>query len=380
MRFPIARELVFAYLVFGVNLLAHRDGAAQTFQPEDREHIETKIQRFMTEFDVPGLSIALSKDGQLVLVRGFGFADKAKETPVTPAHRFRIASVSKPITSIAIHTLIDEGKLAYDDEVFGPGSILGNDFGRPEISRESDEITLEHLLTHTVGGWGNRRRDPMFLRPELGHQELIKWTIANQSLKDPPGSRYGYSNFGYCVLGRIIEKVTGESYRDYVKRKISDPIGATSLEIAGNLLEDRLEDEVIYYGDGGENPYGFNAARLDAHGGWIATPTDLVRLALHYDGFSSPEDRLTPSVLKGMVSPSRANENYAKGWSVNLSDNWWHSGSLPGTGAILVRASSGYCWAVLVNTRSKKQGFFAALDQLPWEIIRGIKHWPTSAE
>ncbi|MEL6106807.1 MAG: serine hydrolase domain-containing protein [Planctomycetota bacterium] len=381
MSLPNDRRLWFACLLFivfafGIHPFAIHACPAQTSQAEDREHIESTIRRFMTEFDVPGLSIAMSKDGRLVLARGFGFADKANETPMTANHRFRIASVSKPITSIAIHTLIQEGKLKYDDKVFGPDSLLGDDFGQPDPSSSLDEITLEHLLTHTVGSWGNRRNDPMFLWPQLDHRELITWTIANQPLQVAPGSKYAYSNFGYCLAGRFIEKATGETYRDYVKRKIGDPIGATSLEIAGNRLSDRLKDEVLYYGDGDENPYGFNASRLDAHGGWVASPTDLVRLALHYDGFSSPSDRLTSAVLEGMVSPSQANANYAKGWNVNRFNNWWHMGSLPGTGAILVRASNGHCWAVLVNTRSKKEGFFSALDKLPWKILRGVKNWP----
>lgn len=153
-------------------------------------------------------------------------------------------------------------------------------------------------------------------------------------------------------------------------------MGATSLEIAGNTIADRLKDEVAYYGVDGQNPYGVNASRMDAHGGWVATPTDLLRIAVLYDGFPQPQDRLRPEVLAQMVAASSANENYAKGWSVNRHHNWWHTGSLPGTGAILVRASNGHCWAVLVNTRSTKPGFFKALDQLPWKIVRGVKRWP----
>ena len=367
--------LILIALLGGMVLSRH--ALAQTMSLEDQHHIESTIDHFMQDFDVPGLSIAVSKEGQLVLNRGFGYVDKANKIPVTPEHRFRIASLSKPITSVAIHRLIQEGKLSYDAKVFGPDSLLGDGSELASQAGKLSDITVEHLLTHTVGAWGNKKDDPMFLQQELGHQELIDWTLRHQPLELSSGETYAYSNFGYCLLGRVIEKVSGKPYREFVKQDVLDPIGATSFEIAGDTLQDRLSNEVIYYGDAGQNPYGMNAARMDAHGGWVATAEHLVQFAMHCDGFPNPRDQLSPKILRQMVTPSEANENYAKGWSINRFDNWWHTGSLPGTGAILVRASNGHCWAVLVNTRSTKPGFFKALDKLPWEIVRGVKSWQT---
>ncbi|MEO1528830.1 MAG: serine hydrolase domain-containing protein [Planctomycetota bacterium] len=157
----------------------------------------------MDDFDVPGLSVAISKGGRLVLARGFGVADQETGEAVTPRHRFRIASLSKPITSIAIHTLIQQRKLNYDSKVFGPESLLGAEYEAPE---DLHDITLEHLLTHTAGAWDNKNNDPMFMQSHMDHRELIAWTIQNQPLETTPGSNYAYSNFGYCLLGRIIEK------------------------------------------------------------------------------------------------------------------------------------------------------------------------------
>ena len=115
---------------------------------------------------------------------------------------------------------------------------------------------------------------------------------------------------------------------------------------------------------------------MDSHGGWIATPADLVRFASHVDGFDSRRDILKPETIRRMTSASIANANYARGWSVNAQGHWWHGGDLPGTSAILVRTSSRFCWAALTNTR--REGSPEALDDMVWEMARKVKAWRTA--
>lgn len=110
---------------------------------------------FMRQYAVPGLSMAIGHAGALVYEEAFGFADLERQEPASPVHPVRIASVSKPITSVAIFSLLEESRLRLSDKVFGPGAILGTDFGRPPPL--VGEITVEHLLTHTEGGWSNDR-------------------------------------------------------------------------------------------------------------------------------------------------------------------------------------------------------------------------------
>ena len=116
--------------------------------------------------------------------------------------------------------------------------------------------------------------------------------------------------------------------------------------------------------------------RMDSHGGWLATATDLVRFAVHVDGYATKPDILDSASIAAMTTPSTANSGYAKGWAVNQSNNWWHIGSLPGTGTILVRTSGGFCWAVLLNTRVNNDAFFSALDSLMWKVNGEVKDWP----
>jgi CubicO group peptidase (beta-lactamase class C family) len=152
-----------------------------------------------------------------------GLADRERNEAVTPAYLFRIASLTKMITSAAIFTLVEQNRLRLSDEVIGPGAILGTDYGQPPYSAGIAEITVEQLLTHTCGGWTNDGRDPMFTHPAMNHAEQITWTLASRPLDHPPGKHFAYSNFGYCILGRVIEKLTSQPYPDFVRTAVLSP-------------------------------------------------------------------------------------------------------------------------------------------------------------
>jgi hypothetical protein len=271
---------------------------------------------------VPALSVAIGQAGRLLYEAAFGWADREQREAASQQHLFRIASVAKPITSVAIFSLIEAGRIRLNDRVFGPGAITGIDYGRPPYHPNIEEITLEHLLTHTGGGWSNERTDPMFMNGGTNHAELIEWTLHNRPLDHPP----------------------------------------------------RRTQEVKYYGQG-DNPYGMNIARMDSHGGWIARPADLVQLFMHVSGFSPPANILKPQTIQTMTTGSSANAGYAKGWAVNKAPNWWHNGSLPGTSSIAVRTHSGFCWAAFTNTRRNNSALDGDLDGLIWAMAKQVKVW-----
>ena len=340
-------------------------------QPE-QQAIANIVREFMERFGVPGMTVAIAAHGKFVLDQGFGVADRTANEPVTPRHLFRIASVSKPFTSAAIFSLVEQGKLRLEDFVFGENGRLGFDFGR-DVPDAVKEITVAHLLTHTCGGWSNKKDDPMFQHPAMKHAELIEWTLKNQPLTGKRGAAYAYSNFGYCILGRLIEKLTGLPYAQAVQREVLAKCGITTMRIGGNTHLERAPNEVAYVAGGGGNPYGMNVARMDSHGGWIATAGDLVQFAMRVDGFPNPPDILRAESLKTMTTPSAASAGYACGWAVNKVPNWWHGGSLPGTSSIMVRTASGLCWAALVNIRA--DGIGGALDETMWKIAKAVPEW-----
>jgi CubicO group peptidase (beta-lactamase class C family) len=348
---------------------------APSAKPTERESpaINTVAREFMEKFKVPGLSIAIARHGEFVHQQGFGFADMEARTPVTPDHTFRIASISKPVTSATVFALIEQGRLRLDDRVFGERGLLRFDYGK-NLPGRVEEITVRHLLTHTCGGWGNKKNDPMFRDPKLSQREIIEWTLNNVPLEHAPGTSYAYSNFDYCVLGRLLEKVARMPYPQLAQLQVLTKCGINSMRIAGNTLAERTKSEVVYYSPtSGGNPYGMNVPRMDAHGGWIATASDLVRFALGVDGMSTTRNILKPETIRTMTTPWKENAGYACGWSVNRIPNWWHGGSLPGTSTILVRTASGLCWAALTNTRTEE--ISSALDRMMWRMVRSVPAW-----
>ena len=253
------------------------------------------VHPFMQKFKIPGLSLAIAVNGKLKITGGFGFADKEAKSLVKPTHRFRVASVSKPLTSTAVMKLVESGKLSLDERVFGIDGILKRFSldqlaGEPEQRKRIRSITVRHLLEHACGGWGNREGDPMFTRAaiQLDHDGLIQWTLNHRPLQHTPGTNYQYSNFGYCLVGRIIEQRTGMNYQAAVQSLVLTPAGVKSMQIGGDTLADRAEGEVKYYGQN-EDPYhqvmrvsrmdaprrldfnGFGPGALAGSRGWIQT-------------------------------------------------------------------------------------------------------------
>ena len=397
--------LIAILLVYGWQDVTPNKTFAQTglFVPE-MTNVDKVFSNFMDDWNIPGGSIAIVKDGRLVYARGFGYADKESRELVQPDHLFRIASIAKPITAIAIMKLIDDGVINVDAKVFGHDGILNGPDYRTMIDSRVKDITVRHLLQHT-SGWGfiNGNQDPMFsnehiaqrmgMIPPVGPGTIIKFMLRKQRLNYEPGTNYFYSNFGYCILGRIIEQISGKSYENYVKTKILNPLGISEMQLAQNLYENKAPNEVKYYdfpsaplvntvyraGERVPFPYGgFNIEAMDSHGGWIASATDLVRLLVAVDGFDPKPDILNQTSIQLMTTPSAANSYYSMGWAVNPWGNWWHIGDLPGTSSILVRTNQELGWAVLFNTRpSNLQNFLGQMDNMVWRAIDKIDKWPT---
>lgn len=364
------KVLILIFLFFSLPIYADNGFSINVFEDEaDKQFIDQSINQFMQRYDIPGLSIAIARQDEILFAKGYGFADTDKKVPVNIIHKFRIASLSKPITSVAIMKLREEGKLKLDDKVFGKGGILHSRF--PTKNKLLHQITIRHLLEHTAGkNWTNDGGDPMFQDYTLSQANLIRKTLKENPITSPPGNSYAYSNFGYCLLGRVIEELSGIPYESYVRKTIFKGVGANSFSI-GNKKPSKAITQVRYFSDTDWSPYSFPVKRMDSHGGWISNAIDLVKFIMSVDGRG--KDILSEESIKTMTTPSRHNPNYALGWNVNQYNNWWHVGLLPGTASIMVRTNHGYSWAVLLNKRSEDSSFALELDKLTWNIIGGIK-------
>lgn len=176
----------------------------------------------MSTYHVPGGQLAITYKGRLVYNRGFGFANTATQDSVYPNSIFRIASVSKTITSIACMKLFEQGLLDLNAKVFGADGILNDAQYQNILDPRLKNITVRMLLQHS-GGWNRDiSGDPMFnafnIATTMGVASppspnvVIEYMLAYKMLDFTPGSQYQYSNFGYNILGRVIEKITGLPY------------------------------------------------------------------------------------------------------------------------------------------------------------------------
>lgn len=380
---------------------------------------DAQVQQILSNYNIPGATVAISKDGKIVYMRAFGYQDVARTIPTQPYTLFRIASCSKPITSIAIMKLMEQGKIHMNDLVFGTNGIFGANpyFAAVNITdNRIYNITVRNLLEHAAG-W-NRDLNcfpnpaspypytfsgcdpivaPLYIAAKtdginpVTKNELIK-ILLQKGLDFAPGTQYNYSNIGYLILGRVIEQITGMNYEDWVQQNIFNPLGICDIHLAKNLLADKQEREGEYVGNGYTTlscyntgqyvPWeygGFNIEAMDSHGGWIATARDYVRLLVAVDGFSTKPDILTQASLDTMTAPSANNPNYAKGWAVNSYNNWWHTGALDGTASEIVRTSGGYTWVILMNKRdiAVNTNFWSDLDNLGWNCLSTTSTWPT---
>jgi N-acyl-D-amino-acid deacylase len=372
-------------------LWAQDDPALKSF--DETMETQLRVQK------LTGGALAVAKDGRLVYAKGFGLGDVVNKAPVEPASLFRIASLSKPITAVAILKLAQDGKLDLDAKAFALLDLKPASADAKVDPRLAD-ITVRHLLQH-CGGWNrDKSGDPMFKSAVIASQlgvpsppnsnNIIRYMLA-QPLDMDPGTRMAYSNFGYCVLGRIIEQLTGESYENHVKKAVLAPMGITRMTLGRSLRENREKDEVTYYPGAAkpakpvfENlqvnevlaPYGgFCLEAMDAHGGWLASAVDLVRFA------SSLDKVLNAKGLETMFArPANAGTApvfYGCGWMIRPVGaegkmNTWHTGSLPGTSTLLVRRHDGLVWAVLFNEGLKSDKIDPALHK----AADSVAEWP----
>ncbi|MEZ6062957.1 MAG: serine hydrolase domain-containing protein [Planctomycetaceae bacterium] len=285
----------------------------------------------------------------------------------------------------------------------------------PHTEARLRDITIRHLLQHR-GGWDRDKSfDAMFRSVDFARQlnvsppadqHTVIQAMLHQPLDFDPGERYAYSNFGYCLLGRVIEKLTGQPYEAYVKQHVLAPLGITSMRIGATRLDGRAEREVRYYQPGtGKSvfaddlnedtpwPYGaWYLEAMDSHGGWIASAVDLARFAAAFDDpdncpiLSKASIELMyerPPGSAGFETDGTPKETYySLGWINRVTENdrinHWHTGSLDGTATILIRRHDGRNFVALMNGRVSPSAdhLGRAIDRLLHKAADTVETWP----
>ncbi len=395
--------------------MASHSVASESFDKE-LASFDEMIRDFMKEHRIPGASVTVTDRGKIVFANGYGYADIASREQVATDSLFRIASISKPITAVAILQLVEQGKLKLDDKVF---DILDYSGDIKEASDQFDlrqhDITIRHLLEHR-GGWDRDLSfDGMFKSvefagrfgeaPPAGPHTVIR-AMLSQKLDFDPGHRYAYSNYGYCLLGRVVEALTDQTYEQYVREHVLAPLDIHSMRIGKTRLDARQPNEVRYYYPGrGPSvfkddlaadvpwPYGgWHLEAMDSHGAWIASACDLAKFAAAFDDPSKCKVLSKDSVNAMFARPpglagheedgTDKDVFYSLGWFNRVvgddKQNNWHTGSLAGTATILIRRHDGRNFVALFNARSSPTAshFGRAVDPLLHRAANAVMEWP----
>jgi len=191
--------------------------------------IDSLYKKHAVDNHFPAISFGLVVDGELIYKNSYGYTDVAKKIPATSSSLFRIASMSKSFTCMAILKLRDEGKLNLDDPAYLYIPELKN---LKYPTADAPVITVRHLMTHSAGfpednPWGDRQLAD-------DDKDLLEFIGKQISFSNPPGIAYEYSNLGFALQGKIISKVAGMRYQDYIKKNILEPLGmkTTTYEFA----------------------------------------------------------------------------------------------------------------------------------------------------
>jgi len=369
--------------------------------------LDEAMRRFMQERDIPGGTLAITDHSKLVYARGYTLSDDLNFT-VQPHSKFRLASVSKMITSAATMKLVQEKKLDLSATVT---SLLKLD-PLPNWKRDArlDKIAVLELLQH-LGGWDRDKSfDPMgsdaIISQTLGqplpinHSHIITY-MSGYPLDYDPGTKYAYSNYGYMLLGRIIEVLSGQPYAEYVSQKILAPLKMTHTSLGRSQIELRMPDEVTYYSSMSRKsvleptrkdvpgPYGsFNLENHDANGGWVSSAIDMARFAVSFDNPNTNPVLSRDSIETTFAVPAIGMQTpgfyYGCGWEVrqvSSGRNTWHNGALLGTYTYVVRLANGINWITLFNrlddTSPQALANYARIDPIMNSAIRSITNWPT---
>ncbi|RYZ33025.1 MAG: class A beta-lactamase-related serine hydrolase, partial [Sphingobacteriales bacterium] len=185
--------------------------------------VDSMLKQYAVENHVPGMAYGIVVDGKLVHTANFGYADIARKIPVTSSTMFRVASISKSVTAMAILRLRDEGKISLDDKA---SKYIPELNAQHYPTADAPEITIRHLLSHGAGfpednPWGDRQ----LADTDKDLAELLKKGL---SFSNPAGISYEYSNLGFALLGKIVTIVSGKPYQQYIRDNIFAPLGMSN--------------------------------------------------------------------------------------------------------------------------------------------------------
>ena len=278
-----------------------------------QEAVSTKVDEYIrTEMQaqqIPGLALAVIKDGQIVIAKGYGLANVEHQVPVKPETIFQSGSTGKQFTSTAVMMLVEEGKLSLEDKILKYF---------PDGPAAWQNITVRHLLTHTSG---MTDYPPDFdLRRDYTEDELYQ-RIKPIPLAFQPGEKWSYSNLAYVMLGILIHKVSGKFYGDFLQERVFKPLGMTTARIISepDIIPNRAAGYRVVNGQIKNQDWVSPSLNTTADGALYLTIHDMAK----WDAALYTEKLLKKASLEQMWTPVKLNDGkthpYGFGWALGRS-------------------------------------------------------------
>jgi CubicO group peptidase (beta-lactamase class C family) len=286
---------------------AEKDAA---ISPRVDEYIHAEIQREK----IPGLALAVLRDGQIIKVQGYGLSNVELDVPVKPETIFQTGSVGKQFTATAVMMLAEQGKLGLDEKI---AKYL------PEAPATWKDITIRNLLNHTSGipDYGsdedNAAKEAINLRADYTEDELVR-RFAALPLDFPPGSKWSYSNSGYVTLGVIIHKVSGMFYGDFLEQHIFQPLHMTATHIISeaNIVSNRSSGYRLDHGELKNQQWVSPTLNTTADGALYTNVLDMAK----WDAALGQQTLLKKSSYEEMYTPVHLSDGktygYGFGWGL----------------------------------------------------------------
>lgn len=335
------RPLLLTFLLVAVSVCAQQPSDLQARVPQ----IEKMIAEEMAKHAVPGLAVAIAKDGRLVYAKGFGYADVENKILFTAQTVSRIGSISKTFTALAAMQLVEQGKINLDAEV---------QTYVPAFPKKTAPITVRQLLGHLTGI--RHYKGAEFLSATRYHDVESSLAIfKDDPLLHEPGAKMSYTTYGYNLLSRVVEAASGESFGAYLQTHIINPLALqqTYLDEPRRVIPQRARN----YTKPKDGPLQ-NAAYVDQSnkwggGGLLSTVEDLIKYGAAYDTDKLAKQETIKQMFTGLKTNDGKPTGYGLGWAVAMDAGKRrveHSGGSMGATSILTKyPEQGLIIAALVN-------------------------------
>jgi CubicO group peptidase (beta-lactamase class C family) len=294
---PSVPRVLLLVLIFSITCFA-QDGVAT--------RVDDYIRAEMRAQQIPGVSLAVIRNGEIVLAKGYGLANLEHQVPVKPETIFQSGSMGKQFTATAVMMLVEEGKLSLDDKLikFFPDG--------PEAWRN---ITVRHLLTHTSGM--SDYPDDFDLRRDYTEDEMVQ-RIKAIPLAFQPGEKWSYSNLAYVTLGVLIHKVSGKFYGDFLQERVFKPLGMSTARVISeaDIVPNRAAGYRLVNGELKNQNWVSPTLNTTADGALYLTVYDMAK----WDAALYTDKLLKRSSLEQMWTPVKLNDGktfpYGFGWAL----------------------------------------------------------------